>query len=92
MNRIKVLLTAVGVLAIVGSALAYSGSFDQKICFVTRPSGGCTTSTSCGTGTPATGKEIQVPAGQSHCYKIMDDDDTSCSGQICSSTGTVVNN
>jgi hypothetical protein len=88
MNRIKVLLTAVGVLTVVGSALAYSGSFNQKICFVARPAGGCSTSVNC--TTLAAGKTTQT--GDDHCYRVVPANTTSCSGITCPNQADVIDN
>jgi hypothetical protein len=86
MNRIKVLLTAVGVLTIVGSALAYSGSLNVKICYVSRPPSGCSSTLQCTTF--ASNKRII--SGNQHCYEIVPASATSCSGFHCPNEGTVV--
>jgi hypothetical protein len=88
MNRVKILLTAVGVLIIVGSALAYSGSFIQKICYVQRPPGGCSATLAC--TTLANGVKAEI--GSNHCYKIVPASTVTCIGQKCPDEATVVIN
>lgn len=81
MNRIKILLTAVGVLTVVGSALAYSGTFGQKVCYINKPAtGGCTTSLDCTTFGGAHEVDEQ---GFGHCYKVVSNSATNCSGVKC---------
>jgi oxalate decarboxylase/phosphoglucose isomerase-like protein (cupin superfamily) len=84
MNRIKVLLTAVGVLTIVGSALAYSGRGPSTICYVPRPTGGCSTNPSCTTLKTAT---INT-SGNTVCYEIVQSG-TDCSTVTCSTPASI---
>jgi hypothetical protein len=84
MNRIKVLLTAVDVLTIVGSTLAYSGRGAYNICYVPRPAGGCTLNTAC-----TTFKTGLITPGNTVCYELVESG-TDCSTVTCPNLGTIV--
>jgi hypothetical protein len=86
MKRTKLSLTSFVVFAIVGGALAFTGKFNSRICFVARTGQGCSAILQCRTLIP----NATISSGTHDCYKIVPLTVTDCSNVIgCNLTGKV---
>lgn len=84
MKRVKIMLTAIAVFAVVGGTFAFNAKFSRRVCTAAY-SGGCPTSCpNLTTGAP------HASSGTQYCYKVVANGSTSCSGQNCETTSTTI--
>jgi hypothetical protein len=84
MKRVKIMLTAIAVLAAVGGALAFNAKFNKRVCTAAY-NNGCPSSCS-----NLTTGHTDPSTGTMYCYKVVANGATSCSGITCNSASTTI--
>ena len=84
MKKVKIMLTAIAVFAVVGGTFAFNAKFSRRVCTAAYSNGCPSSCPNITTGAP------HATSGTQYCYKVVADGSSSCTGVTCETASTTI--